>query len=1212
MAAVAARKSGALLGPKGKHLRHGMACRASGTSDGRRQLAISADGGVSSSAGLSGELVGSQAATPDVAARWTPDDLSAAQTALINIESIEESAFDRPSSGARPYEAVIDTIFGDPEQDGDLADRSHVAVAAATAHLRAIAAGREEEGDLSLDGLLDAALTSTSSSAGPRVVTPGSLLSSLLPRGPPSFRRALPGPARSLRPRVGLFDAPLCSPQGVAAWTELFTRALGSGRFLHLEEGVRTLLNRTPGASERLGVPLRVRTPSGRAVRPGVLPPGHHPDHHCSAIGIAAGGVRFSAGGARHADHIARAVPTGFDDVVESALAGTPLPVTRVVYDDVTSFPISVFMNEAAMSLVGTTCSTIYLRFVSAGCVLPVPVCHSVFHATELANIMYGPTGRIRSMTTFLLDVRFEPKPLHPALDLNVAKRIGKAILRQPHHFADAITHISDECAPAAEAAPALGTDSALRLPTWDRARDLLVAGLRSALDAEDDPFLRVAIASTLADRVPPVPHSDASERTQQPRAPGQLGFVDRAGEAIVRAAKAYLASVPPAGDDPPADLPASPASSGAATTSATETGRAPWEPPHDPRFPKVVFTHEESPDVAPRFEDTEEFQFQEAFCRTEAALQERLGLEAQLRGKPLGAGEAATLRTQTPASASGALRSPSGLRQARVECWATHGGGTAPAGKPFPERCVEAAHAHMGGGSDSHGGVSAPHAPPHDDQAVWCDMGEDCMPRPGLTDFEFGGAKKCSVAAGGGPRAGAPASHGGASGSSSQAAGGDEAAGGCASAAGCGGTDGERCNGEEAGRPSASSSDSSAGAAVSQCTTGPTVPSCDDSDRRYLPVFEQSLPNPQGFRLRLAWPTGIFGLDRPKAPHAEALKREQAQWCPDGATPCAAPSSGQAGRAPAARASRASASEGARAAEMCCETAFAISPGWGLITTMEPFVPLAKVLEFALSARAAAIRAAEQRRRGVDAAQLEVLHKCDAMRDAASSPFAAPLCVFKAALKFPKLADARRIVRSRVVAAASSPAAGANGGNGAAMPLRPLAGGGAAAGAAAASAAGPPLASAAAAASAPPRLLPVRPSGLDAIYGSPVPGRVDDGTPSAPAFGLAAAPHRREGSVSSPGPLEAPPSAHERRRTTAEDDGDDDAMSVAMSRLSLASSAAEFDLFSQDPASGQAGGMSPMFGNGDGGLEWRGQPLAAALSSGSSDGAGSPLPSFF
>ncbi|KAA0154110.1 hypothetical protein FNF29_02733 [Cafeteria roenbergensis] len=296
----------------------------------------------------------------------------------------------------------------------------------------------------------------------------------------------------------------------------------------------------------------------------------------------------------------------------------------------------------------------------------------------------------------------------------------------------------------------------------------------------------------------------------------------------------------------------------------------------------------------------------------------------------------------------------------------------------------------------------------------------------------------------------------------------------------------------------------------------------------------------------------------------------------------------------------------------MCCETAFAISPGWGLITTMEPFVPLAKVLEFALSARAAAIRAAEQRRRGVDAAQLEVLHKCDAMRDAASSPFAAPLCVFKAALKFPKLADARRIVRSRVVAAASSPAAGANGGNGAAMPLRPLAGGGAAAGAAAASAAGPPLASAAAAASAPPRLLPVRPSGLDAIYGSPVPGRVDDGTPSAPAFGLAAAPHRREGSVSSPGPLEAPPSAHERRRTTAEDDGDDDAMSVAMSRLSLASSAAEFDLFSQDPASGQAGGMSPMFGNGDGGLEWRGQPLAAALSSGSSDGAGSPLPSFF
>ena len=313
---------------------------AAGTSDGRRQLAISADGGVSSSAGLSGELVGSQAATPDVAARWTPDDLSAAQTALINIESIEESAFDRPSSGARPYEAVIDTIFGDPEQDGDLADRSHVAVAAATAHLRAIAAGREEEGDLSLDGLLDAALTSTSSSAGPRVVTPGSLLSSLLPRGPPSFRRALPGPARSLRPRVGLFDAPLCSPQGVAAWTELFTRALGSGRFLHLEEGVRTLLNRTPGASERLGVPLRVRTPSGRAVRPGVLPPGHHPDHHCSAIGIAAGGVRFSAGGARHADHIARAVPTGFDDVVESALAGTPLPVTRVVYDDVTSFPI--------------------------------------------------------------------------------------------------------------------------------------------------------------------------------------------------------------------------------------------------------------------------------------------------------------------------------------------------------------------------------------------------------------------------------------------------------------------------------------------------------------------------------------------------------------------------------------------------------------------------------------------------------------------------------------------------------------------------------------------------------------------------------------------------------------------------------------------------------------------------------------------------------
>jgi len=230
------------------------------------------------------------------------------------------------STGPMASRVTVDTVFSADAAASRLsADSARFAMAAADAQNLAARTGLE----ISTPADLRAAMRRTSASLSgyerPRELVPAAVLQQLLPARPP----------RSLRPRLGLFDAPMCSPQGIAAWTELFTRALAAGKLVHMEEGVRNLLAATPGASERLGVPLVVRTMTGAPVRSGVLPPGHHPDHNCASLGIAAGGSRSA-----HHFPIDGSVPTGFDDVVESALAGTPVPVTRVVYDDVTGFPI--------------------------------------------------------------------------------------------------------------------------------------------------------------------------------------------------------------------------------------------------------------------------------------------------------------------------------------------------------------------------------------------------------------------------------------------------------------------------------------------------------------------------------------------------------------------------------------------------------------------------------------------------------------------------------------------------------------------------------------------------------------------------------------------------------------------------------------------------------------------------------------------------------
>lgn len=151
-------------------------------------------------------------------------------------------------------------------------------------------------------------------------------------------RLASPSPA--LSPRVRLFDAPLWSPQGVAAWSRVVSCATDSGRLGQLESGIRHLMESTPAASAMLGVPFRVATWEGREVGPHELPPGHHPAHSCAKVGMAAGGSYGPSSFVGLEGRAVKGLPLGFDDVVEVALSSSHVPVFRTVFDDVTEFPI--------------------------------------------------------------------------------------------------------------------------------------------------------------------------------------------------------------------------------------------------------------------------------------------------------------------------------------------------------------------------------------------------------------------------------------------------------------------------------------------------------------------------------------------------------------------------------------------------------------------------------------------------------------------------------------------------------------------------------------------------------------------------------------------------------------------------------------------------------------------------------------------------------
>ncbi len=151
----------------------------------------------------------------------------------------------------------------------------------------------------------------------------------------------LPSPALAMSPRVRLFDAPLWSPQGIAAWSRVMSCATDSGRLGQLESGIRHLMESTPGASARLGVPFRVTTLEGRYMAPHELPPGHHVAHSCAKVGLAAGGAFSASSFSGLRGRTVRGLPLGFDDVVEVALSSSPIPVVRSVYDDVTEFPIT-------------------------------------------------------------------------------------------------------------------------------------------------------------------------------------------------------------------------------------------------------------------------------------------------------------------------------------------------------------------------------------------------------------------------------------------------------------------------------------------------------------------------------------------------------------------------------------------------------------------------------------------------------------------------------------------------------------------------------------------------------------------------------------------------------------------------------------------------------------------------------------------------------
>ncbi|KAA0160507.1 hypothetical protein FNF27_08250 [Cafeteria roenbergensis] len=208
----------------------------------------------------------------------------------------------------------------------------------------------------------------------------------------------------------------------------------------------------TPGASARLGVPFRVTTLEGRYMAPHELPPGHHVAHSCAKVGLAAGGAFSASSFSGLRGRTVRGLPLGFDDVVEVALSSSPIPVVRSVYDDVTEFPITAYLNWAMMHLLGV---------------------HDLDLRGMTSYLTYGPSGGLRSVTSFFTDIEFEATPLFSGKDVNIAQVIGSVVARTQMEAMEAAGAIGAN--KKAYDIAIVDASSVSHLPTWTDFSDAMV-----------------------------------------------------------------------------------------------------------------------------------------------------------------------------------------------------------------------------------------------------------------------------------------------------------------------------------------------------------------------------------------------------------------------------------------------------------------------------------------------------------------------------------------------------------------------------------------------------------------------------------------------------------------------------------------------------------------------------------------------------------------
>jgi len=613
-----------------------------------------------------------------------------------------------------------------------------------------------------------------------------------------------------------------------------------------------------------------------------------------------------------------------------------------------------------------------YLRHVAAGGLLPVPVSRSIFHATELINTMLGPTGKPRSTTSYFLDVRFTGQPLHPAFDLNVAKRIGTVLLRSPEHFEEAIAALSSS--KKSYDISLVDSDAAPELPSWEETTERMREGLDAALREEDDPYLRAALHGS-AEAAGPLPSGFAArvDRVTLAVEAAVNGHAARAPSSPTAAASSgrRSASSPAPGSDAPrvvftpeevrrvlADAsaasleesnarsrpkrprfasPASPASdrtvtstvtAGADASTPSSGGSGRDSEPRDFGGPRPTGPAGLEDPAAPsmQLEDTEEHRSgrQCANCRRrveEARARARAGERAW---PPPAADEAET----GGFGAAGGCPGPGHLVGADLEEYVTGGEGLPPGVHPRAG-CLRPGdpHHHMGDVHCGPGGTRCPHQAAAS-AVLRASHGARCLAEQ----------EPCDSASSSSPSS-LPAPAAPSSSSSSSSAPPDQPgpqAAFCAAAA-----QRPMLPGNDGGRMGPSPPTSAVpGSSPPALPPGKVaIIRARDEVPRFLPIYEQALPNPQGFRARLSWPTSVFNLDAEKAPYAEAHRHQQA------AAAEAARAQGLAGPSGALSASP-------RGPIIPCEPprTYAVQPSWNFVTSVEPLDPVTRVLDLAVS----------------------------------------------------------------------------------------------------------------------------------------------------------------------------------------------------------------------------------------------------------------------